>query len=313
MHELQSLKSHAPDYADAWLIGGALAMQSDQFEPAQSQLQHFLDLVNATPVAKQSPQIQRERSQAFFSMARIAQQRKDFKQADLWLQRVDSADDLLLAQIRRASLMAQQGQVDQAIELIQRQPERSGDDAQLKRSAEVQILRDQKLFERARDRLQTFISQNPDDLDLVYDLAMVDEKLGNFSEMESSLRALMLTRPADPQAYNALGYSLADRNTRLDEALELINKALQLSPGDPFITDSLAWAEFRRGNVAVALTLLQKVFKEKPDVEIAAHLGEVLWANNQHQQAIEVFKQGIKLNPENETLNQTLQRLRVSL
>ena len=106
---------------------------------------------------------------------------------------------------------------------------------------------------------------------------------------------------------------MADRGLRLPEARQLITKALELSPGDPFITDSLAWAEFRSGNKEEALRLLQGAFMNKPDAEIAAHLGEVLWAMGRQQEAVQMFKEGIKLNPENETLVETLKRLRVSL
>lgn len=311
--QLQIIKTSTPDYADAWLIDGALALQMGQLALAEQQLQRYLQLTESLPADKQMPEVSRGRSQAFMSMAQIAQQRKDLRQAEAWLQRVDNPEDILRAQIRRAGLMAQQGRIDQAIQLIQDQTERSEADAQLKRSAEIQLLREYKLFERARDSLKAAIARNPDDLDLVYDLAMVAEKLNDLTEMERLLRRLMTAKPEDPHAYNALGYSLADRNIRLPEARQLISKALELAPGDPFITDSLAWAEFRSGNSAEAVKLLQGAFKEKPDAEIAAHLGEILWATNRQQEAIQVFKEGLKLNPDNETLRETLKRLRVPL
>ena len=113
------------------------------------------DRVDATPAEQQHPEFRRGRSQAYFSLSQIAQQRKDLKQADAWLMRIDNPEDKLRAQIRRAGLLAQQGQVDQAIDLIQAQTERSEADSRLKRSAEIQILREQKLFTRARDRIQT--------------------------------------------------------------------------------------------------------------------------------------------------------------
>jgi tetratricopeptide (TPR) repeat protein len=311
--QLTTIKSQTPDYADAWLIDGALALQAGQLSVAQQQLQHYLDLIEATPTAQLQPEFKRGQSQAFLSMAQIAQQRKDMKTAEAWLQKVDNPDDVLRAQIRRATLIAQQGRLEEAIGLIQMQPERSDADVRLKRAAEIQLLRDNKLFDRARTSLKIAIAQNPDDPDLVYDLAMVHEKLGDLVEMERLLRSLIAAKPDDPHAYNALGYSLADRNLRLSEAKQLITKALELSPGDPFITDSLAWAEFRSGNNDEALRLLQSAFKDKPDAEIAAHLGEVLWAANRQQDALQVFKEGVKLNPDNETLTETLKRLRITL
>ena len=310
--ELQRIRTQTPEYADAWLIDGALALQSGQLDLAEQQLQHYLGLVDAEPAVQQHAHTQRGRSQAYFSLSELALKRKDLTTAQEWLQRVDNPDDLLRAQTRRASLMARQGKVDEAITLIQALPEKSDEDVKLKRTAEVQVLRDNQLFERARDRLQTLIGQYPQDLDLVYEMAMIHEKLDNLPEMERLLRQLIAAKPDDPHAYNALGYSLADKNLRLPEAIELINKALAISPQDPFIIDSLAWAQFRSGNLGEALRLLKGAFKDRPDAEIAAHLGEVLWTANQQQEALEVFREDIKLNPDNETLTETLKRLRVS-
>jgi tetratricopeptide (TPR) repeat protein len=108
-----------------------------------------------------------------------------------------------------------------------------------------------------------------------------------------------------------LGYSLADRNLRLPEARQLIQKALEYAPGDPFISDSLAWVEFRMGNKAEALRILDAAYKAKPDPEIAAHFGEVLWSMGQRDRATAIWKEGLLLNAENETLQETLKRLRV--
>jgi len=311
--QLESIRVQSPDYPDTWLINGALALQEGQLEEAQTQLQRYLDLTEATVGSEQQPEFRRGRTQAFFSMAQIAQQHKAFKQADGWLQRIDDPEDVMRAQIRRAALMAQQGQLEDALTLIRNQPASSTDEEQLKRSAEVQLLKEHKQFVRARDLLQASLAQNPDDPDLIYDLAMLHEKLNELDDMERLLRDLMASKPDDPHAYNALGYSLADRGLRLTEAKALINKALQLSPKDPFIIDSLAWAEFRSGNLSVALELFQGAFKDKPDAEIAAHLGEVLWTLKRRPEALQVWREGSKLNPTNETLMDTLKRLRVAL
>ena len=310
--ELQSIVSHSPDYAEAWLLQGALAMHSSQFEQAESQFQHYLELESALPNKDQPAELRRGMSQAFLSLAQIAKQRKDLKQADMWLQRVDNPDDVLNAQIIRANLIAQQGKVEEAIALIHGLPESSVTDARVKLVAEVQMLQDYKLYARARGVLEPAVAQNPQDTDLIYDLAMVTEKMGDFAEMERLLRQIIIVKPNDQHAYNALGYSLAEHNIRLPEARQLITKALELAPGDPFITDSLAWAEFRMGNKAEALRLLQGAFKQKPDAEIAAHLGEVLWSLELRQDALNIWREGIKLKPDNETLAETLKRLRVS-
>jgi Flp pilus assembly protein TadD len=210
-------------------------------------------------------------------------------------------------------LLARQGKLDEARALIQGLPIRAPEDARMKISAEVQILRDNKQYQAAYDVLVQALADNPKDLDFQYDQAMMAEKLGRLDEMERLLRQAIAIKPDYHHAYNALGYSLADRNVRLPEARRLIVKALEYAPNDPFISDSLAWVEFRSGNHAKALSILQKAYQDKPDAEIAAHLGEVLWTMNQREQAKTIWREGLGLNAENETLLETLKRLRVSL
>ena len=180
-------------------------------------------------------------------------------------------------------------------------------------TAEVLLLRENKQFQTAYDLLAEATAGNPEDSELVYDMAMVAEKLNKLDEMERLLRNVIAAKPDYQHAYNALGYSLAERKIRLDEAKQLILKALELAPGDPFILDSLGWVEFRSGNLAEARHILEGAFKDKPDAEIAAHLGEVLWVSGKQEEAINIWKQGLKINPENETLLETLKHLRVVL
>lgn len=311
--QLEIMGTQNPDYADTWLITGALALQEGELEQAQRRLLKYLSLTDADEQATNHADFVRGRTQAFLSLAQIAQQQKDFAQADAWLKRVNNPEDVMRGQLRRAALMAEQGQLEDALALIRNQPAHSADDAQLKLSAEVQLLKKHQQFVRARNLLQTSLAQNPENLDMVYELAMVHERLGELDDMERLLRGLMISRPDDPHAYNALGYSLADRGERLLEAKALITKALQISPDDAFITDSLAWAEFRSGNLDLALLLLQGAFKDKPDPEIAAHLGEVLWALKRQPEAMDVWRKGLKLNPKNAALLETLKRLQVTL
>ncbi len=181
----------------------------------------------------------------------------------------------------------------------------------MKLLAETQLLREHKQYKAAYDLLAKATAKPPADPDLVYDQAMVAEKMGNLGEMERLLRQVIAAKPDYHNAYNALGYSFAERNVRLPEAKELIQKALTFAPGDPFISDSLAWVEFRMGNKAEALRILDTAYKARPDPEIAAHLGEVLWSLGQRERALAIWKEGLLLNGENETLQETLKRLRV--
>jgi Flp pilus assembly protein TadD len=201
--------------------------------------------------------------------------------------------------------------MDEARKLIRSLPERTPADARMKTMAEVQLLRDNKQYKPAYDLLAQAAAKDPADPDLLYDQAMIAEKMGDFAGMEKLLRQVVAKKPDYHHAYNALGFSLAERNVRLPEARELIKKALEYAPGDPFITDSLGWVEFRAGNRAEALRILQGAYKDRPDAEIAAHLGEVLWSLGQRDQAQSIWREGLLLNAENDTLQETLKRLKV--
>jgi tetratricopeptide (TPR) repeat protein len=308
---LKTLISEHPDFADARLLLGALSLQNMQLAPAEAQFQLYLTLIQADTSPK--TQASRGASQAFMALAQIAMLRKNFAQADVWLQRVVHPEDIMMAQIQRAHLMAEQNQVDDALALIHDVPARSLAEARLKRSANIQILREHKRYAQAREILELAIAQEPQNWDLIYELATVVEPMGDLVEMERLLRQLIAAKPQDPSAYNALGYALADRNMRLAEARDLIVKALELAPGDPFITDSLAWVTFRMGQSDEALRLLQIAFAKKPEAEVAAHLGEVLWSLNRQSEALTIWREGAALNPANDTLIQTLKRFGVSL
>jgi len=139
---------------------------------------------------------------------------------------------------------------------------------------------------------------------------MAAEKLDRLDVLETDLRRVIALRPGDAQAYNALGYTLADRTDRLTEAVSLLDKALSLAPNDPFILDSVGWAQFRTGNLARAQEYLERAFKMRPDPEIAAHLGEVLWAMGQRDAAGKLWQSSLQSHPQNEVLLETLRRLK---
>lgn len=311
--QIQIITSEKPDYAQAWLIQGSLELQEGKPQVAEKTLQRYLQTVMAKPATEQRTEHSRGLTQAYLLLAQIAEQRKDFAAAGAWLNRIENKDDMLRVQTRRAGILARQGKLDEARKLIQDLPERNAEETRMKLSAEVQLLRDNKQYKAAYELLAAATARDSQDFDLLYDLAMVADKLGRTDEMERLLRDIIAGKPQYHHAYNALGYSFAERNTRLPEARQLILKALEFAPGDPFISDSLGWVEFRSGNKAEALRILQDAFKAKPDAEIAAHLGEVLWSMGKRDQALSVWKEGAQLNAENETLLETLKRLRVKL
>jgi len=310
--QLQAVTSSRPELAEPWLLLGSLQMQAKQDAAAETSIKRFIDLSNS-PSNKDTDAADRKRSvsQAYLALSQLAERRKDYAAAERWLSRIDGADELVAAQTRRAALLARQGKLPQAREVIRALPERTAEDKKQKFLAEVQLLRDAKQYQAAYDMLAKASAESPDDADLVYDQAMVAEKLNRLDDMERLLRRLIALKPESQNGYNALGYSFADRKIRLDEARTLIQKAVQLAPDDPFIADSLGWVEFRLGNMDEAIRILEAAYKTRPDPEIGAHFGEVLWSAGQKDRAVTIWKEALLSDAENETLQETLKRLRV--
>jgi tetratricopeptide (TPR) repeat protein len=310
--QLQAVTSSRPELAEPWLLLGSLQMQAKQDAAAEASIKRFIEL-SGSPANKDADATDRKRgvSQAYFALSQLAERRKDYTAAERWLSRVDGAEEVVAAQTRRAALLARQGKLPQAREVIRALPERTAEDKKQKFLAEVQLLRDAKQYQAAYDMLAQASVASPEDSDLVYDQAMVAEKLNRLDDMERLLRRLIELKPESQNAYNALGYSFADRKIRLDEARTLIQKAVQLAPDDPFIADSLGWVEFRLGNTDEAIRILEAAYKTRPDPEIGAHFGEVLWTVGQKDRAVTIWKEALLSDAENETLQETLKRLRV--
>ena len=245
-------------------------------------------------------------------LARAAEQRHDDAAAAKWLAQVDAKDADLQVVSLRAGLLARQGKLGEALKLIRAANASTPAEQRYKLLTEVQLLLDEKKLTEARDVLSKANAESPDDVDLVYQEAMVDERLNRLEDMEKLLRRILVLQPDNSQALNALGYSLADRNLRLDEALTMVRQAHELSPADPFIVDSLGWVEYRMGHYDAATTLLTQAYSSRKDTEIAAHLGEALWAEGKHDEATRVLRDAHRLDAGNEVLRQTMARLKVT-
>ena len=302
------LTAATPEFADGWLVQGSLLLQGKQTQDAQAALEKYVALKSASS-GNSETLTDRGLTQAYLLLAQIAEQDKRLDVAERYLSMIINPQDTLRVQSHRAAILARQGKLEAGRALIRAVPEDEPDDARAKINAEVQLLRDNKQFSLVYEVLQEAVKSSPGDVDLQYDLAMAAEKLDKIAEMETLLRQVIANKPDYHQAYNALGYSLADRKIRLSEARELIQKALAFAPEDPFIQDSLGWVEYRSGNLAQAQQILQSAYQSRPDPEIAAHLGEVLWSLGQQAQARTVWQQGVAQNPDNETLRETMRRL----
>ena len=308
--QMQLLTAEKPDFSEAWLLRGSLELQDAKLPLAESSLKNYVQLNPLPADPSQNASMGRGLVPAYLILPQVAEQAQTLDEAKAHLADLVRPKDTLRIQRRHAAILLREGKLAEARETIRNVPELQASDALEKINAEAQLLRDAKEFKAAHQLLQEATVQYPDELELVYDLAMMSEKIGQLDEMEKLLRQVIAAKPDYHHAYNALGYSLADRNIRLPEARQLITQALQFAPDDPFIVDSLAWVEFRSGNAAEAIRLLQGAFQARPDAEIAAHLGEVLWSVGQKDQAIAVWTEGGKLNPQNETLRETMRRVR---
>ena len=317
--QLDIVTREQPSAAPAWLMLGALHLELRHFEPAEAALQRYLSLAGeaAAPPSRDSGEDADEHdpaqgvTEAFLLLARSAEQRGDLAAASAWLARITDPQRALQVQTRRATLLARQGEVAQARALIRSVPERKPQDARAKLAAEATVLREVRQWEAALALLASAAERFPEDHDLLYEQAMVADKLGRHDESERLLRRVLELQPDSAHAHNALGYALADRGVRLQEARQLIARALELSPGDPFITDSLGWVEFRLGRLDEALRALRRAWAARTDPEIGAHLGEVLWAAGQREEALRIWREARSRDATNETLLETLKRLGV--
>ena len=315
-----------PRLAPPWLTLGALHLELRHPVEANAALNTYVRLIESDTAAKpdapdtsaddddEAPNARTEGlTQAWLLLAQAAEQQGNFGAAESWLAKVDNPQRALEVQSRRATLLARQGRLGEARELIRRVPEKGPEDLRAKLLAEAQVLREVKQWSEANAVLTQANQKFQNDADLLYEQSMTAEKLDRMDDMERLLRRVIEIKPDHHHAYNALGYSLAERNQRLPEAKKLIQKALELSPGEPFITDSLGWVEYRMGNREEALRLLRSAYKSRPDPEIAAHLGEVLWVSDQRDEARRVWGEARKRDSANDVLRETLARLRVDL
>ncbi len=241
-------------------------------------------------------------------LGQIAEERKQFDEALRWYAEVVPGEQYLAAQLRIAQLLAKQGNLEAGRRHLQEVRAAGNADRIQLLLAESQLLRDGGRTQEAYELLAGSLAAQPEQPELLYESALLAEKLGRHEAMEAGLRKLIRLKPEHAHAYNALGYSLAERNQRLDEAEQLIVKAMQLSPDDPFIIDSMGWVLYRKGDNEGALTHLQRAFSIRPDPEIAAHLGEVLWALGRRDEAKRTWREAANAHPGNEVLAEVIKR-----
>jgi tetratricopeptide (TPR) repeat protein len=295
--QLEAVANATPASPDAVYAVGLLAYQLKDYAAAEQYLKRVLS------------QGYRD-ADVRYLLGQIAEEQKLWPRAIEWYDSIKTGEHVLAARMRTASVIAKQGRLDDARAFLKRVAAENPDDVVQLTVAEAQLLREANRHRDAFDLLSEALAAQPEQPDLLYDLALTAEKLERFDLLEAHLRKLIEVKPDHAHAYNALGYSFADRNTRLAEARKLIEKALELAPEDYFIIDSLGWVLYREGDLKGAVRELRRAYSGRPDAEIGAHLGEVLWMLGEKEEARRVWDEALKAGPENETLQKTLKRLR---
>ena len=294
--ELARIQERYKDDQDAIYAVGILAFQVKEYGIAEANMKRLLDMGYRDPNA------------ARYTLGQIAEEQKDWGRAIDWYKGVVRGEYALSSRVRTANAIAKQGTLADARAYL-RAVNVSGEPQRVQLLvAESQLLREANQHRAAFDLLGEALTKTPDNPDLLYDQALTAENLDRFDVLESNLKRLIQVRPDHAHAYNALGYSFADRNIRLAEAKRLIEKALELAPNDYYIIDSMGWVLYRMGDLKGAAEQLRRAWEGRPDGEIGAHLGEVLWQLGERDEARRIWQEAQKQSPENETLQKTLKR-----
>lgn len=297
-----------PDNPDVLYALGVLSLEEP---PPRAESRKYFE--RYLEVIEDSPQAGRDPDAAYLNLARIAEDEKKYDEALAWLERVSAPENEIAARSRQAIVLGRMQRVDQARKLLA-ETNAPTDAAKVQLAmAEGQVLREARRYQESLDLLTSALARQPEDTGLLYETAMAAEKIDKVDVMETHLRKLIKLKPDDAQAYNALGYSLADRGVRLPEARDLIQQAVKLSPNDAYILDSMGWVCFKLGDLACARTNLERAYKMRPEAELGAHLGEVLWAAGDRDEARRIWRASMKNEADNETLKATLARLKVNL
>lgn len=296
--QFEKLRAAHPEDQNIIYALGLLSAQLKDYGAAEADLQKL--------IALGYPDIDGVR----YALGQVAEEQKDWPRAIRWYEQIGAGTQYIASRTRIAYALAQQGQLERAREYLH--GVKASDEQQRVQLviAEAQLLREAGRAQESFDVLARALAASPDQPDLLYDYALAADRIGRFDLVESSLRKLIRLKPGYAHAYNALGYSLADRDLRLPEARKLIEKALQLAPKDSYIIDSMGWVLYRMGDLKAAASELQRAWQGRQDAEIGAHLGEVLWVMGRHQDAEHIWDQALKNGPDNATLKKTIERFR---
>ncbi len=295
--EFEKLHLGAPNDPDLLYTLGLLSLEAQRFDSAEKYLSKLLSLG-------------KRRGESQYYLGRIHESRNQYQQAINWYQKVNSGEYRFDAQIRSANLLAKTGSTDDAINQLKKMAEGSQSKASLVRIylAKGEILKEANRFEDAIKIYDQALQIIPGNIDLLYARGLTGERIDDIELLERDMRTILTTEPDNAHALNALGFTLADRTDRIEEAYQYLQRAIEIMPDDPAIIDSYGWVNYRMGNYAEAIRLLKKALSQFEDGEIAAHLGEVLWVTGQQQEALGIWNRALQKSPKDPFIIKTMKR-----
>lgn len=292
------LAAELPENAEISLAAGLLSLQMDRLDEAEKYLGNALELGHEDDGVVR------------YYLGQTAEGRKEYELAESRYLSIAEGEYLVPSRTRLATMLARQGRLDRAREVLKLvKPANDVQQVQIVQ-AEADLLREAKDHAAVFALLDDAVKRRPDHVDLLYDRAMAAERLNKLDMAEADLRKVIKLKPDYAHAYNALGYTLAEKTDRLAEAAELLDKAISLAPEDPFILDSLGWLHYRKGNLDKAREFLERAWRIRQDPEIAAHLGEVLWMKGSREEASRLWQTSLQSHPENEALIEILKKFK---
>jgi len=316
LDHVQAMRAQTPEDFDLLYVQAQVHVRAQQDAQARALLDEYIQV----QTQRRQSIAQDDANDALASvadarllLARIAQNAGNLGEALAQLDHIDDPALVFEVTVQRAVLLGQQGSIAQARTALESIAPRNSRERVRLALTLASIYRHSGRTDDAVGVLENAQRQDPDAIQIQYDLAMLYERQGRMHAFEARLKRILEIDPDHVNANNALGYTLADQNRRLDEAQVLLERAEQLEPENPYILDSVGWYHYRRGHLERALTYLRRAYADMPAAEVAAHLGEVLWVMQRPDEARAIWREGLRLESDNEILRKTLQSLGVTL
>jgi len=294
--EFQRLAKDSPENPDLAFAIALISLQMNDLQDAEAQLRQALG------------KGKKDQDTVQYYLGQLGEAKENEDEALAHYREVKGGEYQFGARLRVAYLLGKRGKLDEAREYLQQTQATNNQQRVQLVLIEAQLLREAKRPEDAYQVLQQGLAKLPNHPDLLYEAAMQADKIGKPDVFEQLIRTLIRIKPDHAHAYNALGYSLLERNERIAEAVELVEKALQLAPDDAAIMDSVGWGYYRSGRLDESLKLLRRAFAGNPDPEVAAHLGEVLWVHGDKDEARKIWQDSLKAHPGNVPLQNTIKK-----